>query len=119
LHSTNWSNGEKKEWKLHSSKNNSIEDLVGNEENGYPVLDSNKTVINAINDPSDAHKKCLKEEIMEKILDTVNHKEQDELKKFQDTTNKELEKTQKQLNVLRENVNKYQSEIKVTIKKEI
>jgi hypothetical protein len=55
-------------------------------------------------------KKYLKEEIMEavtqnfmeKILDKVNQKEQDALKKFQDTTNEELEKTQKQLNELRE-----------------
>jgi hypothetical protein len=27
-------------------KNNSMEDLVGNEENGYPVSDPNKTMIN-------------------------------------------------------------------------
>jgi hypothetical protein len=43
LHSTKWSDGEKKEgWKPHCEKNNSIEDLVGNEENGYPVPDPNK-----------------------------------------------------------------------------
>jgi hypothetical protein len=30
---------------------------------------------------------------MEKELDTINQKVQDALKKFQDTTNKELEKT--------------------------
>jgi hypothetical protein len=43
LHSTNWSKGKKKEWKSHSSKKkNSIEDSVGNEENGYPVLDPKK-----------------------------------------------------------------------------
>jgi hypothetical protein len=35
-------------------KNNSIEDLVGNEENEYPVPEPNKTMIN---DLSDAHKK--------------------------------------------------------------
>jgi hypothetical protein len=40
LHSTKWSDGKKK--KSHSSKNNSIEDSVGNEENGYPVPDPNK-----------------------------------------------------------------------------
>jgi hypothetical protein len=54
-----------------------------------------------------ATKKSLKEEIMEKvteklmekILDMFNQKVQDALKKFQDTTNKELEKTQKQPNI--------------------
>jgi hypothetical protein len=44
-------------------KNNSIEDLVGNEENGYPVPDPNKTMINVTNEPSDTHKK-IQEEIM-------------------------------------------------------
>jgi hypothetical protein len=38
---------------------------------------------------------------------------------FQDTTNKNLEKTQKQLNELRVDGNKHQSETKETIKKEI
>jgi hypothetical protein len=41
-----------------------MEDLVGNEENEYPVPDPNKTMINEL---SDAHKKSLKEEIMDKI----------------------------------------------------
>jgi cell division ATPase FtsA len=77
---------------------------VGNEENGYPVPETNKTMINVINEPRDTYKKkFLKEEIMEevieklteKILDMVNQKVQDALKKFQDTTNIELEKSQK------------------------
>jgi hypothetical protein len=34
-------------------KNNSIEALVGNEENGYPVPDPNKTMTNVTNKPSD------------------------------------------------------------------
>jgi hypothetical protein len=38
-------------------KNNSIEDSVGNEENGYPVPDPNKTMINVTEETSDAHKK--------------------------------------------------------------
>jgi hypothetical protein len=37
----------------------------------------------------------ITEKIMEKILDTVNQKVQDALKKFQDITNKEHEKTTK------------------------
>jgi hypothetical protein len=53
-------------------------------------------------EPSDAHKNILKEEILqeitenfvEKILDVVNQNVQDTLKKFQDTKNKEYEKTQ-------------------------
>jgi hypothetical protein len=40
-------------------------------------------------------------------------------KKFQDTTNKELENTQKQLNELREDFDKHQCETKDTVKREI
>jgi type I site-specific restriction endonuclease len=108
-------------------KNNSIEDSVGNQENGYPLPDPNKTMINVTKEPSDAQKKNLKEDIleaiteklMEKILDMVNQNVQDELKKFQDTKNKEHEMTQRQINELREDFNKHQSETKDTIKKEI
>jgi hypothetical protein len=47
----------KKARKLHSSKKkNSIGDLVGNEENEYPVPDFNKTMIIVINELSDTHK---------------------------------------------------------------
>jgi hypothetical protein len=61
-------------------KKNSIQDSVGNEENGYPVPDPNKTMINVTKKPSNAHKNTLKEEIlqeitekfMEKILDMIN-----------------------------------------------
>jgi hypothetical protein len=41
-------------------KNSSIGDLVGNEENGYPVPDPNKTMINVTNKPTDSHKKSLR-----------------------------------------------------------
>jgi hypothetical protein len=47
---------------------------------------------------------------MEKILDIVNQNVQDELKKFQDTKNKEHEKTQKQINELIGALNKHQIE---------
>jgi hypothetical protein len=108
-------------------KNNSIQDSVGNEENGYPVPDSNKTMINVTKLPSDSHIKTLKEEILEdipekfveKILDMVNQNVQDSLEKFQDTKNKEQEKRQKQIKELREDLNKHQSKIKGTIKREI
>jgi hypothetical protein len=72
-------------------KTNLIQDSEGNEENGYPVPDPNKTKINDIKEPSNSHKNILKEEIlrvitenfMEKILDAVNQNVQDALKKFQ------------------------------------
>jgi hypothetical protein len=79
-----------------SPKNNLIQNLEGNEENKYPVLDSNKTKINNTKEPSDAHKNNFKEEIlqvitenfMEMILDIVNQNVKDALKTFQDTKNK-------------------------------
>jgi hypothetical protein len=49
--------GEERKETILLKKKNSTEDLVGNEENGYPVLDPNKTMINITNEPSDAHKK--------------------------------------------------------------
>jgi hypothetical protein len=53
----------------HSSpKNNLIQDSEGNEENGYPVQDSNKTKINDSKEPNDAHKNILKEEILQVML---------------------------------------------------
>jgi hypothetical protein len=59
--------------------------LEENAENGYPVPDSNKTMINYTKEPSNAHKNTLKEEIlqeitekfMEKIIDMVNQNVQD------------------------------------------
>jgi hypothetical protein len=91
LYSTKWSNGRKKKGqKPFSPKNNLIQDSEGNEENGYPVPDSNKTKINNTKEPNNAHKNSLKEEIleaitensMEMILDTVNQNIQEALKKF-------------------------------------
>jgi hypothetical protein len=106
-------------------KNNSMENLMGNEKIDTQFL--TLTMINISNESSDIQKKSLKEQIMEeiteklmeKILETVNQKVQVALRKFQGTTNKELEKTQKQINELREDFNKHQSETKDTIKKEI
>jgi hypothetical protein len=59
-----------------------------NEENGYSVPDLNKTMITVTKEPSEAHKKSLKEEVleeisekfMEKILDMANQNVQDALK---------------------------------------
>jgi hypothetical protein len=78
-----------------------------------------KKLRNVTKEPSDTHiqkkKNNLKEEIleqitekfMEKIFDMVNQNVQDALKKFQDTKNKQHEKTQKQINELREDFNKH------------
>jgi hypothetical protein len=86
----NWSMGKRREGNNTPQKKNSIEDLVGNEENGYPVPDPNKTMTNVTNEPSDTHKTSLKEEIMEevtaklmeKILNMVNQKVQDAPRNF-------------------------------------
>jgi hypothetical protein len=101
-------------------KNNSVQNSVGNEENGHPVPDLK---INVTKESSDTHKKTLKAEIsekfMKKILDMVNQNVQDTLKKFQDTKNKDYEMAQKQIQEFRGEFNKYQSETKYTIKREI
>jgi hypothetical protein len=105
-------------------QNNLIQDSEGNEENVYPVPDSNKT---KINEPSNANKNMFKEEIlqvitenfMEMSLDMVKQNIQEPLKKFQDTKNKEYEKTQKQINELIRALNKHQSETKNTINREV
>jgi uncharacterized protein involved in exopolysaccharide biosynthesis len=63
--------------------------------------------------------KEISHKFMEKILEMVNQNIQDALKKLQDTKNKEHEKTQKQINELREDFNKHQSETKDTTKKRV
>jgi molecular chaperone DnaK (HSP70) len=108
-------------------KNNLIQDSEGNEENRYPVPDSNKTKINDAKEPNYVHKNTLKGEILhvitenfiELLLDMVNQNIQEALKKFQDTKNKEYEKTQKQINELKGAVNKHQSETENTINRAI
>jgi hypothetical protein len=96
----------KKGWKPFYSKNKLVQDSEGNEENGYPDSDSNKTKINYAKETNEAHKNNLKEEILqvinenfiEMLLEMVNQNIQEALKKFQDNKNKEYEKTQKQIN---------------------
>jgi hypothetical protein len=61
-------------------KHNLIQDSEGNEENGYPVLDSNKIKTYDTKEPNDVYKNNLKEEIpqvitenfIDMILDMVN-----------------------------------------------
>jgi hypothetical protein len=45
-------------------KNHLIQDSEGNEENGYPLPDCNKTKTNDTKEPSVAHESTLKEEIL-------------------------------------------------------
>jgi hypothetical protein len=67
-HSTKWVRRKRRRDGKHSpQKNNSIQVSVENEENGYPVPDLNKTMINVTKELSDAHKKTLKEEIWEEF----------------------------------------------------
>jgi uncharacterized membrane protein YvbJ len=84
---------QKKDGNHSPSKNKSVQYSEGNEQNGYPVLDSNKTKTNYPKEPNEAHTNTLKEEItenfMEMLLDKVN---------------------QKQINEIIGTLNKYQSE---------
>jgi chromosome segregation ATPase len=104
-------------------KNNLIQDSEGNEENGYQVLDSNKTMIKHGKEPNYVHKNNLKEEILqvitenflEMLLHMVNQNVQEALKKFQDTKNKEYEKTQKQIDEVIGALSKHESETQNTI----
>jgi hypothetical protein len=84
-------------------------------------------MINDTKEPSDTHKNTLKEEIlqevtenfMKKILDMVNQNVQHALKKFQGIKNKEHEKTQKQINELRHDLKKHQSETEDSVKERL
>jgi hypothetical protein len=108
------------------AKNKLVQDSEGNEENAYPVPDSNKTKINYSKEYNDPHKNALKEEILQGItnnfieilLEMVNQNVQEALKKFQDNKNKEY-KTQKQINELIGALHKHQSETENTMNREI
>jgi hypothetical protein len=50
-----------------------MQDSEGNEENGHPVPDSNKTKINDSKEANDAHKNILNEEILHKIYSSQQH----------------------------------------------
>jgi uncharacterized protein YukE len=87
-------------------------------------LQQNK--INYTKEPNEAHKKILKEEILqiinenfiEMLLDMVNQNIQEALRKFQDNKNKEYEKTQKQINETIGALNKCQTETEITINRD-
>jgi hypothetical protein len=44
---------------------------VGNEENGYPVPNLNKTMVIITKEPSDTYKKSLNEDILEEITEKI------------------------------------------------
>jgi hypothetical protein len=79
-------------------KNKLVQDSEGNEENRYPVPDSNKTDINYIKEHNEAHKNNLKEEIlhvinknfMEMILDMVNQNVQEHSRNYKTTKIKNM-----------------------------
>jgi DNA repair exonuclease SbcCD ATPase subunit len=117
---------QKKDGNHFPPNNELVQEPEGNEENGYPDPDSNKTKINYAKEPNKAHKKILKEEILqvinenfiEMILDMGNQNVQETLKKFQDNKNKEYEKAQEQIKETIESLYKDQSEKKNTINRE-
>jgi hypothetical protein len=55
-------------------KHNSIQDSMGNEDNGYLVPDLNETMINVTKGPGDTHIKMHKEEMWEEISDKTQRK---------------------------------------------
>jgi gas vesicle protein len=69
--------------------------------------------------PTKTPQEEITENFMEKILDVIIQNVQDALKKFQDTKNKEYEKTQRQINELGGALNRHQSETENTINREI
>jgi DNA repair ATPase RecN len=98
---------------------------VGNEENEHRAPDSKRTMISITNELMMSTRKISNLEIMDELIEILMEKLQEmtkqnvqnELKQYQDILNKKLEKTQKQLNELREGFNKHQSERKKIIKK--
>jgi hypothetical protein len=72
-----WKKDGNKPFPFHSKL---VQEPEGNEVNGYPDSDSNKTKKNYTKEPNEAHKNILKEEIpqvtnehfIEMILDMVN-----------------------------------------------
>jgi hypothetical protein len=103
-----------------------VQEPKAKEENRYPDPDSNKTKINYIKEPNEAHKNILKEEILqvinenfiEMILDIVNQNVQETLKKFQDNKNREFEEAEEQIKETIEALCIHQSETKNSINRD-
>jgi hypothetical protein len=104
-----------------------VQEPEGNEENRYSDPDSNKTKTNYAKEHNEAHKNNLKEKIPQVInenfihmlLEMVNQKVPETLKKFQDNKNREFEKAKEEIKETIEALYKHQSETKNTINKEV
>jgi gas vesicle protein len=109
------------------ASNKLLQEPEGNEENRYSDPDSNKTKINYVKEPNEAHKNTMKEQILqeinenfiEMILDRVNQNVQETLKKFQHNKNREFEKAQEEIRETVEALYKHQSGTKNKINKQI
>jgi hypothetical protein len=93
--------------------------LEENAENGYPVPDSNKTMINYTKEPSNAHKNTLKEEILQEITENFMEIQLTKMykmhsRKFMTLKIKNMRR-HNQINELRGSLNKHQSEAENTI----
>jgi predicted alpha/beta-fold hydrolase len=75
---------------------------VENEGNKFPFADPTGIMVNMSNELNEDLKELLKEELIEELKKNI----QKQPKEYQNHTNKKLEKTQKQLNELREDFNK-------------
>jgi hypothetical protein len=107
--------------------NKLIEDAGENEGNEHPVTDFSRMILIIFNEFNEIYRELLnellKKEVIERLMNEFPKKLKEnienQLKEYQDNTNKNLEKTQEQLYGLREDINKFQNEIKEIMKKEI
>jgi hypothetical protein len=67
---------------------------VGNEENEYPVPDSNRMMINMTNDLNDVCKEFLKEEIKNELFEILRRSFKRRLKSIQKMTSKNIKTSQ-------------------------
>jgi uncharacterized phage infection (PIP) family protein YhgE len=89
--------------------------------------DSNKTKINYVKEPNEAHKNTMKEQILqeinenfiEMILDRVNQNVQETLKNFQDNKYREFEKAKEEIKETIETLYKHQSKTENMMNKQI
>jgi hypothetical protein len=73
---------------------------VENKGNEYIVADPSRMMIIMSNELNEAKKRFSKRSSRKEIQEKIKENTQNQLKKHQDNTNKNLEKTQKQLNEL-------------------
>jgi predicted transcriptional regulator len=87
--------GEKKQGNSTPQKlKNSIEDLVGNEENEHPVPDAKRIMINMTTELHDVHKEFLKKEIMNEFIEVLMEKLQENVKENIKSNSKNIKTSQ-------------------------